>query len=240
MDGLRTQPPPPGGMTLQRGQFAGKHHRIAGAEIKQRLFAQPVAHQVEFAALADIDCQCEHAVQPRQSVDAVAGKKFEYHLGVAPGTEPRAARFQLHAQLPEIVDFAVEDDHQPVRGIRHRLVGRFGKIDDRQPPVRKPGIVAPHHPLSIRTAVSDRLRHRGGADRVTSGIGALKNTGYATHGIYSLSGASDNCCPTASRSRLSRSAQREKAAANASGAVSAKDSRQFSAPLFCTPPETNS
>ena len=72
----------------------------------------------------------------RPERDQHAGRaRLEQHLGVGVAAERGAGRFELRAQLPEVVDLPVVGDHQrTVRG-HHRLVSARGKIDDGEAPV---------------------------------------------------------------------------------------------------------
>ena len=58
---------------------------------------------------------------------------MQQNLGIRLGTESPALRFQLRAELSEIVDFAVVGDDQPTIVQTHRLVGALGKVDDTEP-----------------------------------------------------------------------------------------------------------
>ena len=73
----------------------------------------------------------KHAAQPRQAILAPARECGEQHLGVALRPEGIAAGGEFGAQLPVIVDAAVEDEVIAAAGAGHRLVPAR-RIDDRE------------------------------------------------------------------------------------------------------------
>ncbi|SRR6266545_2645297 len=109
----------------------------------------------------------------RDEVASPTPVAFENHLRVAGGAELVPVALQLTAQLPEVIDLAIEGDAQRAGRIEHRLMAAGREINDRQPPVRKadgpvcrvpvPGIVGPAVPEAI--AHADEVGRRPGTRR---------------------------------------------------------------------------
>ena len=59
------------------------------------------------------------------------------HFCVRVTLEPNARRFELSAQLPEVIDFSVIDDPIASHRVLHRLVAKRREIDDRQSAMAK-------------------------------------------------------------------------------------------------------
>ena len=91
------------------------------------------------------------------------------HLGVARREEAVALALQLGAQLPVVVDAAVEHDGAPDVRIHERLGALLGQIDDLQPAVGEGD--RPGRPGA--RAVGPAGRHRGGHRLHGGDVGAL-------------------------------------------------------------------
>lgn len=142
------------------GKSPGQHRPV------ERLDAEPVPRGEQLSRLRVPDREREHAVEARHARRAPLLIRVEDDLGIAPGDELVAARAQLLAQLPEVVDLAVEGHPVAARRVRHRLVARGREVDDREPPVaeRRPraaGVrVGDVDALVVGSAVLDAREHR--------------------------------------------------------------------------------
>ncbi len=67
-------------------------------------------------------------------------------------------RSQLLAQLPEVVDLAVEDDHDRTVLVENRLIAGH-EIDDPQALNPETDVVLDEHPTGVGAAVLDRRAH---------------------------------------------------------------------------------
>ncbi len=117
-----------------------------------------IPHQKEFLFLQIVQGKGENPVEPGQKVQAEDLVGFQQHLGVGVGPEPAAHCLQLLADLPEIIDFPVEDDAPGPTGVEHRLVSRF-QVDDGKPPMPQDGILVPEHRLCVRPPVGQYIQH---------------------------------------------------------------------------------
>src|SRR6185295_15297616 len=77
---------------------------------------------------------------------------------VAAGAELVAARQEIFAQRPMVVDLTVEDDPAGAVLVRHRLRAA-GAIDDRQPRVAERRTRIGERALAVRTTMMKRVRH---------------------------------------------------------------------------------
>lgn len=156
----------------------------------KRLDAIAVAGQQQSVAGVIPQGDGEHAAQPRQSLDPMAGIKLQHHLGVAVRAEHRPRQLQLMAQCLEIIDFTVEDDGQTAIGTGHGLSAGLGQIQNGQTTMGQPDPPRRRQPLSgaIGAAcghvVANALQF-GGIDRL--GIGVMgENGGKTAHGTGPL------------------------------------------------------
>src|SRR4029077_16423207 len=96
---------------------------------------------------------------------------------VAPG-------LKLSANLAEIVEFAIENQHEAPIGRNHWLVARRTEVQDGQPPGSQANPGRRVHPASriIRAPVNDRVGHARHSDaqlRLRSRIGVYKSSDSA-------------------------------------------------------------
>ena len=106
---------------------------------------------------------------------------LEDHLGVAVGEEAVAERAQLHAQVAEVVDAAVEHDAQAELAVDHRLLGVLGQVEDLEALVSDRDAAAAEYPAAVRPARVEHAVHACyGVDRRWRVVEA-DLTAYATH-----------------------------------------------------------
>ncbi len=120
-----------------------KRNALRQQAIIKWLDAEPVARQQQPAPIGVPVREREHADELRQTCAAVAAQQVQQHFGV-PGRVPGTR--QARAQRLVIVEFAVVGEH--VAPVDHRLMSRFGEVEDREPamgkrhPSRAPGPLA--------------------------------------------------------------------------------------------------
>ena len=80
--------------------------------VVQRLLPRPIPGAEQGPTGVVPDREGEHAGEPRQRVLAPEAKRFQQHLGVAPGPESDAVHLQLLLQVPVVVELAVVDQQE--------------------------------------------------------------------------------------------------------------------------------
>jgi hypothetical protein len=110
-------------------ELRGERHTAIPRRPEQRLDAELVAGQGEFALALVEQGEGEHAAQAAQARLAPAAPRLQQHLGVGAGPEADPGAAQLGPQLAIVVDLAVEHQHQPV--LHERLVSGGRQVDDR-------------------------------------------------------------------------------------------------------------
>ena len=94
----------------QRLQLRREEELAAGLGIVERLDAQPVASHQQRPAARIPEGEGEHAAQLLHAVGLVLLVEVDDRLRVRRGVEGMPTRLELAAELPEVVDLAVEDD----------------------------------------------------------------------------------------------------------------------------------
>src|SRR5215831_1986383 len=98
----------------------------------ERLDAETIAGAEGGQAQAIPYDKGEHAMQLLDDVHAPTAVAFENHLRIGSCSKDRALACQQLAQLEEIINFAVEDDHIAPVSALHRLIAG-SQVNDRQP-----------------------------------------------------------------------------------------------------------
>jgi hypothetical protein len=111
------------GIAQQRFDLRRKGQAAVVNAVVQRLDADAIAHQPQFAPPRIPQPEREHAAEPRDAVNAPLFKRMENHFAVAVVRFPSitAGLLQLDAEFRMIVDFAVVRQPQRTIGVRHRL-----------------------------------------------------------------------------------------------------------------------
>jgi hypothetical protein len=115
------------------------------------------------------------AVEALDAVRAPLGVSFEDDFGIPLREKTMAFGGQLVAQLPVIVDAAVEDDGQAELRIDHRLLRCGSEIDNAQPPMAERDAV-----LHERTAGIGAARPHAPDHRRNTGAGSAAIEGQLT------------------------------------------------------------
>jgi hypothetical protein len=115
--------------------LGGKHERPLVPGVVKRLYPKRITRtQQHLRALVD-NRKGPHSPQACDEVLTPLQVGSGQHLGIGRADECLSLAAQLLAQLPVIVDLAVE--HYGDRSDPHRLRAALGQIDDREPPMRK-------------------------------------------------------------------------------------------------------
>ena len=117
-----------------------------------------IARDEEALALRVPDREGEHAAQLREHRRIEFAIGMQQHLGVAVGAKARAARDELVAQLPEVVDLAIEDDGERAVLGRHRLVAQR-QVDHREPAEAEAEAARAMEPFLVGAAMREPARH---------------------------------------------------------------------------------
>ncbi len=151
------------------------------------------------------------------------------------GAEPMAARFELGAQLGEVVDLAVEDDPDRAVLVGHRLIAG-GEIDDAQPAVRRARCPrrSRSRPRQGRDGQPSRPSRESTRDRRARG-GRAEFAGDAAHGAESsdqeaASSWSRSRPPPACQARRDKSARNPRPCGRTRTAVRPSRARRHRAP----------
>ena len=175
----------------------------------------------------------EHAAEPVQALSAPVLPGDEEHLGVGLRGERAAERLELDAQLPVVVDLAVEHEDVPAVGRRHRLVATRGEVDDRQAGLAEdhlaPRDLPPLQTDVVRPPVAQLtqcLLHGAGAARRTR----VSDTSRRCH----------TCCPSMSSTRstagpLSQTDARRGTAGQPAGSAQVEGRRPYRASALRRP-----
>ena len=118
----QADPPRHLGMREDALQLGAKINLALLLEVVKRLDSGAIARQHQPALRPDPDGDGEHAAQARKTGVAPMQKSLQDDLGIAVRVEDRAFAFQLLAQLDEIEDLAVVNDHGVAIGAVNRLV----------------------------------------------------------------------------------------------------------------------
>ena len=163
----------------ERLDFRAENDSSMMHAVIQRLDTDAIASQPEPPVSAVPQGKGEHPAEPLQAIDAPLLERAEHHLrvGVArlPATVTEAR--QLGTEFRVVVDFPVEDQLQTAVLVRHRLIGRFGEIDDRQPAVSQADAAVRADPRAgtVRAPVGQRVPHAVNIFRVDRSVRVLEN-----------------------------------------------------------------
>ena len=124
VDGAQVRPAADARPGQKRLDLGAEQQGRTGRGVIQRLLAEPVARQDQPARAPVPQCQREHAAHPVEDPRAPGVPPIGDDLGVAAAAEDIAERFEIAADLGEIVDLAVIG--QPDRAVLagDRLVRR--------------------------------------------------------------------------------------------------------------------
>jgi hypothetical protein len=153
------------GVGEDRLHLGAEEEALPVREVVQRLCAEAVAREEEHLVPPVPDGEREVAVQPLDARLPPGFVRVDEHLGVAARAEREPERFELDAQLGEVVDLPVIDRDRIRPPSRHRLVSGHGDVDDGQTPAAEAdgavGVLAG----IVRPAMHERGGHAADALR---------------------------------------------------------------------------
>ena len=119
---------------------------------------------------------------------APAQQGLEHHLGVAAAREDGALALQLGAQLAEVVDLAVVDEHALAAGRRDRLARALAQVEDAEAEMPEGDLVLGPAAAAVGSAVQHRREHAVDAARVGRLAVATQDAHQTAHGarLYHL------------------------------------------------------
>src|SRR5438132_7701279 len=134
----------------------------------ERLDAKTITRKEQPPFLAVPDRKGPHSIESPMTLDAPFTKRAEHNFRIGMGSKMMTARLQIGTNFFEVVDLAVEDDHQIAAGIAERLVSRGRKIDERQTRARQRDVRFDVHraPIGPRCATESIMRHAVAASGV--------------------------------------------------------------------------
>src|SRR2546422_3471160 len=133
------------GKALEReeGSEGGREHQASVRGIEERLDAEAITRGEEAPLACVPDRESEDAVEARRHAAPPFDEAAQDDFGVRARREGMAARFELGAQLAEVIDLAVVGDDVSAALDCHRLA-TAGEGDDREPRMPERGVrVAP-------------------------------------------------------------------------------------------------
>ncbi len=165
----------------------------------ERLDAHPISNQVQHRLPripGVVNADGEHAVEALDAVDAPLFVSVQQHFGIGMVRPPRVLTesLELAAHVGVVVDLAVVSERNRSCRVHHRLSGRVGQVDDRQPAMTERGALVGRRPHAdaIRAAVRhpiahpfDQIEHRLAA----RGTKATDNSTHANPSIGDRPGA---------------------------------------------------
>ena len=133
---------------------------------EQGLHPEAVSGEEHASRPTVVDREREDPAQAGDHLLAVFFVQVDQHLGVGGATEAVAAVLQLGREVPVVVDLAVEDDVHAGVLVRHRLVARWGEVDQRQAAVDELAVLVRPVPIAIGAPMREQSGGPGGPGRV--------------------------------------------------------------------------
>jgi hypothetical protein len=142
----------------QRAQLRGETDCAVSQRVEQGLLADAIAGEQQLATPPIPDREREHPVQTADTVNAELLVQVHDHLGVAVGGKAVAPAYEVCAQLPEVVDLAVQHDSDGAVLAEDRLVSGE-EIDDAQALDPEARVAVHEQPSRVRAAMLQRRAH---------------------------------------------------------------------------------
>jgi hypothetical protein len=136
--------------------------------VVERLLAEAVAREVQFAAPRVPDRVVEHPVEPLDAPRPLLLVEVDDRLGVGVRAVDVALGLELGAQVGVVVDLAAEGEPDGAVLVRHRLVPGRSEVDDREAAVAEADARRGPGAAVVRPAVDELLAH-GGDDVLARG-----------------------------------------------------------------------
>lgn len=156
----------------QGGQGRGKAKAFSPPFGKiKRLDAQTVPAEGKSPGIPFVDGEGKHAVKALRGLRAPGMPGLQHDFGVAIGEEAIALLLQLAAEVPVVVDAAVEGERQAEFRIYHRLLCTLAQVDDLEPAMSERHAALRSQPHRVGSARSHGFGHPGyGSDIRLAGI----------------------------------------------------------------------
>ena len=151
---------------IERVHLAGEAHRAVPSRPVQGFDPDRVACGDEAAVVGRGDHRV-HPVEPGERLGPVCVEQQQRDLVVGVGQRLRAAEPGAHVLV--VVDLAVADEPEPALGVLERLLAVL-EVDDRQPPMAKPGVADLDRSGVVGPAVGDTLEHPLERGRVSASV----------------------------------------------------------------------
>ena len=165
----------------QRLQLRTEHETVTERRVVERLDPQPVADEHERLPRLIPERDGEHSAQVLDEVRTVLLVEVNDDFRVGVGGESVPAGLQIRAEIPIIVDLAVEHDPDRSVLVRERLMAPR-EVDDAEPPHPEAHRAVYIDAVIIRTPVGDRLAHRPDDARIDPLVTVfIELPGYAAH-----------------------------------------------------------
>ena len=167
------------GMLEQRGQLGREDKQPARGRmvVVEGFFPEAIATREQALLVPVANDERPHAVEAVRHVFAPDGIARQQHLGVGMVRAEHPPRlFEFFAQLREIVDLAIEDDHQPAIGGLHRL-RPARKVENAQPAVPQKNTAAGPESFRVGPAGDKAVRHAA----QNRAVARADKSGYAAH-----------------------------------------------------------
>ena len=147
-----------GRMPQQRFDFRSENENRAIPGVVERLFAQPVARTEQAVANAIPNGERKHTAKARKTGGAEFFVSMNNRFGITVRTVAAPRLLEFRPQLRMIEDFAVVDELERTRLVRHRLMAAR-EIDDTETPVSQGYMIVSIKPGVVRAAMRDGIGH---------------------------------------------------------------------------------
>jgi len=147
---------------LQNGfDLGGEDQLVAMPVVVQRLDAESVADEDQFALLAIPDGEGEHAVEQLDAIRPIFFVSMYDDFRVGSALEGMAFGQQRVANLLEVVDLAVVGYPDRAVFVGHGLPTVLTEINDAEPPMAQGHVIIQVSPILVRSSVGEHTTHRG-------------------------------------------------------------------------------
>jgi hypothetical protein len=137
--------------------------------------------------------ESEHPVEVRDRIPHPPCLKTSHHylgVGMADKAQVRFRLQELLTNFLKVINFTIEDDHEAARVGAHRLMARWGQIEDGKTPVAEGYALVGIFPIAftVRTTMANAVGHRHSNPvkfRLRSASFSVDESRDSTHGVVS-------------------------------------------------------
>src|SRR3981081_125499 len=126
--------------------------------VVQRLLAQPIARQEQFAVRFVVNGEGEHAAQLLNAVGSHLLIEVNNNFGIRLRVEAMTAALEFSAEFGKIIDFPVVDNPRTPVFVKHRLM-TAGKVNNAEAPHSETGTVLNEDTFIVGATVDDAVAH---------------------------------------------------------------------------------